>query len=122
MRRGGWKEQWTMRIPELFASCLSLFFLAGCVGSQALEHSAQKKDKGTTGTIKVYSSERKGFIMTNKVIKTEAEWKELLTQEQFHVTRKKGTERAFTGEYNRTKDAGVYQCVCCGNDLFESQT
>ncbi|MGH9428054.1 MAG: peptide-methionine (R)-S-oxide reductase, partial [Terriglobia bacterium] len=60
--------------------------------------------------------------MTNKVIKTEAEWKELLTPEQFQVTRQKGTERAFTGEYHKTKDKGVYQCVCCGNDLFKSQT
>jgi len=111
-----------MRIANLFASCLILFCLTGCVGSQALEHSVQKKDQPVAGTIKVYSSERKGFIMTNKVIKTEAEWKELLTPEQFQVTRKKGTERAFTGEYDKTKDAGVYQCVCCGNDLFKSQT
>jgi peptide-methionine (R)-S-oxide reductase len=60
--------------------------------------------------------------MTNKVNKTEAEWKEQLTPEQFQVTRKKGTERAFTGEYHKTKEPGVNQCVCCGNDLFKSQT
>jgi peptide-methionine (R)-S-oxide reductase len=111
-----------MRIARLTASCLILFCLTGCVSSQAVDHSAQKRDKGADGTIKVYSSERKGFIMTNKVVKTEGEWKELLTPEQFQVTRKKGTERAFTGEYHKTKDAGVYQCVCCGNDLFKSQT
>ncbi len=75
-----------------------------------------------SGAIRVYSSEKKGFIMTNKVTKTEAEWKELLTPEQFQVTRQKGTERAFTGEYHKTKDAGVYQCVCCGNDLFKSHS
>src|SRR5688572_1039942 len=111
-----------MRIAKWYATCLILFCLTGCVSSQALEHSVQKKDKRAADTIKVYSSERKGFIMTNKVIKTEAEWKELLTPEQFQVTRKKGTERAFTGEYNKTKDAGVYQCVCCGNDLFKSHS
>ena len=115
----------TMRILGLYARCLISFCLAGCVGSQALEHSSQKKSNaasGNSGAIKVYSSEKKGFIMTNKVIKTEAEWKELLTPEQFQVARKKGTERAFTGEYHKTKDTGVYQCVCCGNDLFKSQT
>jgi peptide-methionine (R)-S-oxide reductase len=58
--------------------------------------------------------------MVNKVQKTEAEWKQQLDPEQFRVTRKKGTERAFTGAYHDHKAAGVYQCVCCGNDLFDS--
>jgi peptide-methionine (R)-S-oxide reductase len=112
-----------MRIIRLFAGCLILVCLTACSGSQALERSAQKKDPAFgSGAIKVYSSEKKGFIMTNKVTKAEAEWKELLTPEQFHVTRQKGTERAFTGEYHKSKDKGVYQCVCCGNDLFKSQT
>lgn len=57
-----------------------------------------------------------------KVAKSEEEWKQQLTQEQYSVTRKKGTERAFTGEYYNTKDEGVYQCVCCGADLFSSDT
>lgn len=60
--------------------------------------------------------------MINKIKKTEAEWKQQLTKEQFHVTRKKGTERAFTGEYHDNKQKGIYKCVCCGNDLFTSQT
>ena len=57
----------------------------------------------------------------NKVQKTEAEWKQQLTPEQFQVARKKGTERAFTGKYHDNKQAGVYKCVCCGNDLFSSE-
>lgn len=60
--------------------------------------------------------------MTQKVVKTEEEWKRLLTPEQFHVTRRKGTERAFTGAYWDNHEKGVYQCVCCGNDLFSSDT
>jgi len=58
----------------------------------------------------------------NGIVKTDEEWKRLLTPEQFQVARKKGTERAFTGEYWDTHEKGVYKCVCCGNDLFSSET
>jgi len=54
--------------------------------------------------------------------KTDAEWKELLTPEQYRVTRKKGTERAFTGRYWNSKEKGTYQCACCGFALFSSDT
>ena len=114
-----------MRILKSFLGCLILISLITCSGSQSLKTLAYNERKYTPDSkaaIRLYSSEKKGFIMTNKVIKTEAEWKQLLTPEQFHVTRQKGTERAFTGEYHKTKDPGVYQCVCCGNDLFKSQT
>jgi peptide-methionine (R)-S-oxide reductase len=60
--------------------------------------------------------------MSAKVEKTEAQWRELLTPEQFKVTRQKGTEHAFTGAYWNTKDDGVYQCICCGQPLFDSAT
>jgi peptide-methionine (R)-S-oxide reductase len=57
-----------------------------------------------------------------KVVKTEEEWRRLLTPEQFRVTRQKGTERAFTGAYHDHKGKGIYLCVCCGQELFSSQT
>ncbi len=56
----------------------------------------------------------------DKVVKTDAEWRRQLTREQFAVTRKKATERPFTGEYHDSKEAGVYRCVCCGAELFDS--
>jgi len=55
-----------------------------------------------------------------KVQKTEEEWKKELTPEQYRVTRKKGTERPFSGEYVHTDDPGVYRCVACGQELFSS--
>jgi peptide-methionine (R)-S-oxide reductase len=61
-------------------------------------------------------------VRTEKVKKTDQEWKEQLTPEQYRVTRKHGTEPPFTGEYHDAKTPGVYQCVCCGNDLFSSDT
>jgi len=58
----------------------------------------------------------------DKITKTDAEWREQLTSEQFNVTRKHGTERAFTGKYHATKDPGTYECICCGQPLFASET
>ena len=60
--------------------------------------------------------------MSDKISKSEEEWKKQLTPEQFHVCRQKGTERAFTGKYWDSKEKGIYQCVCCGNELFSSES
>jgi len=53
--------------------------------------------------------------------RSDEEWRKILTPEQYEVTRKGGTERAFTGEYTDTKDPGVYRCACCGEPLFQSE-
>ena len=58
----------------------------------------------------------------DKIVKPDAEWREILTPEQYQVCRQKGTERAFTGKYDRCKDSGTYVCQCCGNPLFSSDT
>lgn len=56
-----------------------------------------------------------------KLQRNDAEWKELLTAEQYRITRQKGTERPFTGAYHDTQQKGVYHCVCCGSRLFDSE-
>ena len=58
--------------------------------------------------------------MSEKINKPESEWQKELSPEQFYVTRKAGTEPAFTGKYYKTKDVGTYACVCCGQPLFSS--
>jgi peptide-methionine (R)-S-oxide reductase len=75
-------------------------------GSESKNTQEQKKDKK----------------MNNKIIKTEAEWKKQLTDEQYYVTRKKGTERPFTGKYDDFWKDGIYYCIGCGTELFRSDT
>ncbi|GMR04356.1 MAG: peptide-methionine (R)-S-oxide reductase MsrB [Thermodesulfobacteriota bacterium] len=60
-------------------------------------------------------------VKDEKIRKTEAQWKEILTPEAFKVTRKKGTERPFTGEYAECHAQGQYVCACCGQKLFSSE-
>jgi peptide-methionine (R)-S-oxide reductase len=63
-----------------------------------------------------------GDTMIEKVVKSDEEWRQILTPEQYRITREKGTERAFTGAYNDNKEKGLYRCVACGLPLFDSDT
>ena len=60
--------------------------------------------------------------MGEKINKADSEWKKELTPEEYHVAREKGTEKAFTGRYWDFHGKGMYKCVCCGADLFDSET
>lgn len=73
------------------------------------------------GKIRLYSVAAKGYIMSEKVIKTEAEWRKLLSRAQYHVTRENGTEQPFTGDTWNNHEQGIYQCIGCGNDLYSSE-
>jgi len=68
------------------------------------------------------SGERKGLLMEDKVVKSDDEWRKILTSEQYEVARRKGTERPFTNKYADNLDKGLYRCVCCGTALFRSDT
>ena len=71
--------------------------------------------------IKAYSVEKGTYVMTQTVVKTKEEWKKALTPEQYHILREKGTERAFTGKYDKHHEHGVYRCAACGLDLYRSE-
>jgi len=61
-----------------------------------------------------------GAGMSERVVKSDEEWEKILTPDQYHVTREKGTEVPFSGEYVKFREDGVYTCVCCGAELFKS--
>ena len=90
------------------------------IGSVALMAGVLAWAAGTQ--MEIYSAAKKGTLMVDKVVKTDAEWQKELTPEQFQVTRKAGTERAFTGKYWDNHEKGIYKCICCGTDLFDSDT
>ena len=95
-----------------------LFFLFSCTQTQSQMESNDAKTKIQPKDLAVL----KQIPVDDKVEKTDEEWKEQLTQQQYYVTRKQGTERAFTGEYWNNKKDGVYICVACDNPLFDSGT
>ena len=72
--------------------------------------------------IKVFNAEKGSYEEVDRVDRSEAEWKKILDSQQFQITRKKGTERAFTGVLWHNKKKGLYKCIGCGNDLFSSET
>jgi peptide-methionine (R)-S-oxide reductase len=109
------KGGWVMRSGIIAAGLLLCTMAAGIVAVSTAE---QQKP----GQIRAYSVEKKGYVMTERVIKSDEEWRRLLTPEQFRVTRKKGTEKPFANDYWNNHDMGVYRCVCCGLDLFSSVT
>jgi peptide-methionine (R)-S-oxide reductase len=82
-----------------------------------------RDEAGPEVTIAVFrrDGERASTTRVRKVVKTDAEWKRVLSAEEFAVTRRKDTERPFTGLYAKNHEPGLYQCVCCDTTLFRSQ-
>jgi peptide-methionine (R)-S-oxide reductase len=79
-------------------------------------------EEGQETTVRLYSSEKGGFVVAEKVQKTEEEWKKSLSPLQYKILREKGTERPFTGALLKNHEKGVYTCAACGADLFDSDT
>lgn len=113
-----------LRFSLLLAGAAFADFAIGRDRATAAE-APPARGNGKTGdreTIRIYSAAQEGYVMTDKVSKTEDEWRKMLSPEQFTITRKKGTERPFTGHLLKNHEKGVYRCVCCGTDLFRSET
>ena len=101
-----------------FIPVVLLLLIAGlsCVEVKMMERSsATGKDSQARNTA------QNGAEMAEKIVKSDAEWKEILTPLQYEITRKKGTEQPFTGKYYDFKGDGIYSCVSCGNPLFGSE-
>jgi peptide-methionine (R)-S-oxide reductase len=91
--------------------------------SLSVAKSGSSDDKDTVIIIQFSDSGQKiGPARVKRIHKTDAEWKQQLTPLQFEVTRKQGTERAFTGQYFELHDKGLYRCICCDNAVFSSDT
>jgi peptide-methionine (R)-S-oxide reductase len=82
---------------------------------------AEAADGSAPAQIRVYSTEKGNYVMTQTVVKTKEEWKKALTPEQYHILREKGTERAFSGKYDKNHEHGIYGCAACGLDLYRSE-
>jgi peptide-methionine (R)-S-oxide reductase len=96
--------------------------LAGCARSAG--KAGMKEAQPATVTIENFSAagESLGKEVVPRIVRTDAEWKQLLPQESFYVTRHEGTERPYSGQYNANHDDGLYRCICCDTALFDSRT
>ncbi len=113
-----------MKISAPFVSMMILAALLACssdTSSSAPAVGADDRKSNPSEKIKLYSAVNKGYVMSDRIVKSEAEWRKQLTAEQYHVTREKGTERAYGGATWNNKEKGIYHCICCDNDLFSSE-
>lgn len=83
---------------------------------------SQQTGNRQPSTVAIYQSSTKSTTRMSRIEKTDDEWRAILTEEEFHITRKKGTERAFTGTYWNNHANGTYVCTCCKTELFTSTT
>lgn len=111
-----------MKRTGVFSTLLLAAIIAcGVAVSGGIAVPAGAADGSALAQIRVYSVDKGNYVMTQTVVKTKEEWEKALTVEQYHILREKGTERAFSGTYDRHHEHGVYRCAACGLDLYRSE-
>jgi peptide-methionine (R)-S-oxide reductase len=107
----------------------SLAAAAAVVIDRTFLHAADDSNSSASGGIQKVSivefantGQKKGIVMADKVVKTDAEWQKILAPEQYKVARKGGTEPPFSNKYAEWHEKGIFRCVCCGTALFSSDT
>jgi len=105
-----------MRRTLTMVALLGTAWLVGCAAQEDAGIPETRTERETSG-----AETAKEHDMSQKVVKSDEEWRAQLTPEQYRVLREKGTERAFTGEYHASKKEGVYTCAGCGQELFSSE-
>jgi methionine-R-sulfoxide reductase len=100
------------------ATFITCFFVSSCSQAQNNKKNMKESEKNIEMTSKIVQNKE---VSGDTIKKTEQEWKQILTPEQFAIIRQKGTERPFTGKFLVHNDKGVYTCAACGNELFTSE-
>jgi peptide-methionine (R)-S-oxide reductase len=108
------------RMRAKAATIVWVFCLSAVVGLTQQRQEAEEGADEVEREIRVFSVEAGELVASERVEKSDREWARVLDEDQFRVTRKHGTERAFSGAFWDHKETGVYRCVACGNDLFLS--
>ncbi len=108
--------------PALILLLCGSELLWGAVRLDAIESASQRQTSESQQTVLIFESRTGKVVPMERVQKSDAEWRAQLTPEQYHVTREKGTEPAFTGAYHHHHEQGVYRCIGCGIELYSSAT
>ncbi len=111
-----------MFIDYKMKKIIILLFLFGIILNGRSFAMSRPKEAPSPQKIQIYDARLDKVVLVDKVIKSDTEWKKILTAEQYEVTARKGTEKPFTCTFEEIKEDGIYQCVRCGTDLFKAGT
>ena len=109
------------RLTIVAAAILISVVLIVAVRQRASRASSESSSTNASAQVQIFDVARGAIVLMERIQKTDEEWKRQLTPEQYAVTRQKGTERAFTGQYHDSHEPGLYRCICCGTALYTSK-
>ena len=107
---------------KMSAVICGVFIFLSVITIQGRAEMKPDRSELKSGKVRIYNAETKSYEEVDRVIKSDEEWKKILTPQQYEIMRRHGTEPAFTGQYAELKDKGIYICAACGTVLFNSDT